>query len=108
MVELGVRRHWPNEVIVCVCVCMTECIWSGGVKGMRYQGTWTLARKLTKSGACGGIEWLIKLVCVCVCSYSCGRQPLLHRKTGVGLRPTQSKNVLNQSCTVDHCCVFLA
>ncbi len=67
MVELGVRRHWPNEVIVCVCVCMTECIWSGGVKGMRYQGTWTLARKLTKSGACGGIEWLIKLVCVCVC-----------------------------------------
>lgn len=51
---------------MCVRLSMTECIWNGGVKGMRYRGTWTLVRRLTKSGACGGIEWLIKFVCVCV------------------------------------------
>lgn len=58
-------------MIVCVCACVGECIWSGGVKGIGYQGTLILVRKLTKSGACGGIKWLIKLVYVCMCVCVC-------------------------------------
>ena len=62
----------------------------------------------------GSLSWVVcgcvsvcVYVCVCMHSCSCGRHKVLHRKSGVGLRPTQSKNALNQSSTVDHWCVFL-
>lgn len=57
---------WRRCVCVCVGVFVHLCVteWNGGAKGTRYRGTWTLVRRLTKSGASGGIEWLINLRCV--------------------------------------------